>query len=211
MKLFNKRPLGLVLFILLSGFSLFAIGNTLFKIAMLCIAVSLCLISFVFKIFSGILPKIACFALLFSFVLSHIYFNYIFYPSEYYGEKTKIVAKIENVDVKTDTFSVLDLKTRSIGGKDEEYLMKLNLYGYHDNVDVGTVIELECELMEFEADADFDFKSFYSARGFTATADATDFEVKSVEEESVLYRFSKIRSSITERAIQLSPFSAKPF
>ena len=204
MKLFNKRPLGLVLFILLSGFSVFAIGSTLFKIFALCISVTLCFLSFILKKFEGTLPKIACFSLLFSFLLSHVYFGYVFYPSEYFGENVKLVAKIENIDEKTDSYTVLDLKTLSINGNDESYDVKLNLYGYHDNVTVGAIVEIEAELEEFKSDTDFDFKAFYTSRGFSATADASDLVTVATEDEPLLYRFSELRKSIYDRAVNLS-------
>lgn len=204
MKLFNKRPLGLVLFILLSGFSIFALGSTIFKIVALCISFSLCFFSFFIKRFKGTLPKLACFTLLISFLASHVYFNYVFYPTEYFEKDTKIIAEIENVDVKSESFAILDLKTRKIDSENESYKIKLNLYGYHNSVKVGNAIEFETKLKEFGTDSNFDFKQFYTSRGFSATADATDFKIVGTETSNLLYRFSQIRKSITEKAVKLS-------
>ena len=204
MKLFNKRPLALVLFILLSGFSIFALSSTLFKIIALCISAVLCFFSFVLKKFAGALPKVACFTLLLSLLLSHIYFGYVFYPNEYFDKDAEIVAKVENVDIKTDSYAILDLKTRSINGENNNYSIKLDLYGYHNTIKVGSVIKIKTKLTEFETDSSFDFKSFYTSRGFSATADASEIGEASIDDVPLLYRFSQMRQNISRRAAKLS-------
>ena len=107
MRLFNKRPLSLVLFILLSGFSIFALGSVTFKTVALCAVIAMCPLPFFIKRFSGRIVKIACFTLLISFLLSYTYFNYVFYPTEYFDRTVKIVGSVQNVEVKSDSYSLI--------------------------------------------------------------------------------------------------------
>ena len=125
MKLFHKRPLSLILCVILSGFSLFAIISPLNKA--IAISVSLLLAVLVFaipKFFGGKIGKIAVIALIFSFVLSFTYFDVLFYPNEFNGKKCLIEANVVDNE-QADTHQSLSLNVKSINGKRVYYKFKL--------------------------------------------------------------------------------------
>ena len=204
MSIFYKRPLGLILCIMLSGFSVFALLSDALALCAIIFAVILCLISLFPKPFKGIIAKISCFSLLFSFLLSFFYFNYVFYPVQDTESEVTVIAKVEGVDKKNDNLSILDINVLEIDNKNVDYKFKMNLFGAHENIAIGTVISFETLIEEFESDGDFNFKTFYASRGFSATCSTSRINVVRVEDPHFLHRFSIVRKNIFERASNLS-------
>ncbi len=189
---------------MLSGFSVFALLSDTLALCAIILAVILCLISLFSKPFKGIVAKISCFSLLVSFLLSFFYFNYVFYPAEYIENEVTVIAKIDDIDIKNDNLSILDLNVLEIDNEDVDYKFKMNLYGDHDDITIGTVISFRTLIEAFESDKDFNFKTFYASRGYSAMCSASEINIVRVEDPHFLHRFSLIRKNIVGRASELS-------
>ena len=139
-----------------------------------------------------------------SLILSFLYFEVLFYPNKYFGKEAEILAKIEDIEKKSDYYSIVDLDVYEINGKSVDYKFKLNYYGYSDSVDVGNVISFRSVIQDFDSTGDFDFRHFYTSRGFSAVCDATDIMLERTETPPSTYRFKEIRQKITSYASSLS-------
>ena len=103
MDIFNKRPLGLILCVILSGFSIFVLLSPLMRVIALSFSISLIIFAFATKRY-GVLLKIVSCALLLSFIASFLYFDVSFYPDDLYTVESEVTAKVLDVEAKNDTY-----------------------------------------------------------------------------------------------------------
>ena len=183
MKIFEKRPLALILCIMLGGFSLFADFSVFKK---LCVAlVSLLIIGIIFifdTLKTGRKPiiviSIAAFSL--SLLLSAVW-SIAFFPTEYYGESVTVDAKIINIDNSSSSTSSLVCKTSKINGKQDRHTLIL----YVQKEEAAAlrqydVISFSAQINEFsQRDDGFEGKSYYISNGYSAHCnDVSEIQVK---------------------------------
>ncbi len=208
MNIFHKRPLGLILSITLGGFSLFAVLPSVIRVILFLVSLLLTLLSLCFNIPKTKFPKIALLSLLISFTLSFIYFEFLFYPKEYYGTESEVTAEVTSIKISSNNLQILDLETISIGDKKCSYNIKLNLYGNQETITVGSVVKFKSEISEFSGDGSFDFKSYYTSRGFSASAETAEIEIIDQNTPSISHHFEEVRMMIYERAKEYTNDSA---
>ncbi len=209
MNIFHKRPLGLILCITLSGFSLFAVLPSVLRMPLMAVCLISIALSFLLKgLNNKILLKVTLCSLLLSFILSFLYFEVVFYPTKYYDKEAEITGKVIISETVSEYHQIIDLKVSSIDENNCSYKIKVNLYGDNDDIVSGTVIKFNTKLQEFEGDESFDFKTYYTSDGFSATADIIEFDIVDLKNESLVFHFKQIRQQICERAEKFSNESA---
>ncbi len=197
-----------MLCVALGGFVLFHGMTDILRIIALSVAALFLLLSVTVKTLrQARIPAASAAVLIISFFLSFIYFDTFFYPNRYYDTVTTIEGRIIDIDEHSKNNKTLTLKLSSIGDDNCSYKINLSLYGMHD-VSVGEIIRCETVIEKIDSDGAFDFERYYTARGISGRAEAT--ELLSVEEGRVpiLYRFKEFRNSICDRAAQLSDSGA---
>ncbi|MBQ9070263.1 MAG: ComEC/Rec2 family competence protein [Clostridia bacterium] len=207
MHIFHKRPLGLILCVILGGFSVFTILSDTLRVLALSLAIALLGYIFISKKKFATSIKIAVIALILSFFASFVYFTFIFYPNEFYSEDVTVEAKVVNLEENSEYSRALDLKTVSINGKRCNYNIKLYLYG-NDEIDVGDTIKFDTSISAMENGGSFNYKQYYTTRGFSATVTATSCEVTDSGSPPISYYITQFRKSICNRAARLSSESA---
>ena len=204
MNIFHKRPLGLILCVILGGFSIFAILNSTYKILLFVSSVLLCLYAFIYKKGINILAKVISASLLSAFIFSFLYFDVFFYPTKFYDKEVTIEAKVTDIETKSDYYKTVDIKTDIIDGKKSAHKIKLHLYGQTEEVFPGNIIRVTAKINELEDSGNFDFKQYYSSRGISANATATYIEILDDGAVPLSYKMEELRSKISKRAEDLS-------
>lgn len=213
MKLFHKRPLSLILCIMLGGFTVFVIGSTVLKATVAVIAITAFLLTFFLKNIDKrhkILTRTAALLLVACALLSYLYFNSYFIYDDYEGEVC-LVGEVTDQSF-SDFNKQADLKVKSINGKpvrtrkirvqfDDEELYELN---------VGDTISFCATLSQFGSyNGELDVNSYYASRGYSAmAADAHSVTVTEEDTPGLTYKLAAYRKAITERIISHSNESA---
>ena len=203
MHIFNKRPLGLILCVILSGFSLFTLLSPEMRAIAIAAALLLILYAFYVKLKSSATFKIASIALLASFVLSFIYFEIVFYPSEFYNEEVPIEAKVADAQIDSNQRQSLKIKTRTVDGKQRAYTMTLFLYG-NEEIEPGSLISFNAKISQLENGGSFNYKQYYTSRGICAVVTPESCDVIGKERIPLSYYFAEFRRAICDRASELS-------
>ena len=171
MNILKKRPLSLILCIMLGGFSLFAKFSNDTKLIVAAVLLSLLIANFVieakiqgrFKLFIPFLI-----ALIASLLLSLLWSS-IFFPSKYYDETITIEAKIYDIDTSSYNSKIV-IKTSGIEGKKDRH--KFLLYVDRDTAvkfKKYDVIQLTATLHDFSKSNDtFNSTNYYIGKGISA-------------------------------------------
>lgn len=182
MKIFEKRPLAIILCVMLGGFSFFADFTWQFKL--ICAAVIIALISqiLIFKTLKiGRKPFVVLVlsALCLSFLLSAIW-SLTFYPAAYYDKNVSVSARIYDIDNSLPYSTKIVCKTKTIDDKKDKH----TLIAYIDKDVASTLtkydnISFNANLSEFTSQDDgFDGRSYYVSKGYSAfLEDVTNLEV----------------------------------
>ncbi len=172
MNIFEKRPLSLILCIMLGGFSLFLDVGIAWQLTAIGASLFFILLIFIIKepkIDNKPLCCVAASSLAISVLLAIIYciFNYL---PNYHGKKYNIKAWVVDADHSQSYYSRLDLEIYEINGKRVNY----RVISTPDKEDAsgivpGHKVELVGTLLPFEATASgFDERSYYLSRGYKA-------------------------------------------
>ncbi len=207
MKIFYRRPLCLILCIMLGGFSVFAFMKSGFKFLLFIIPVLLLLLSLL-KIKrlaeKRNIIRAGAAALLLSLLFSHIYFDLYYYSDKSYTDEVEIVGTITKI-TNGNYYSSLDIQTYSIDGKSTK---SIKLLMNVKSVDVGyypenAVVEFRCKLVGFQAEnSSFDTSSYYYSRGYSAEIiDVTNFKITDRASPILEARFTRMRQDISRYMI----------
>ena len=203
MNIFKKRPLSLILCIMLGGFSLFLGSAPITRVIFICAAALVLGVTFAFKtLFRGrnALVRVACAAFAISILCSQL-FLLLFIPRSHIGKSVEFVGTVDSVDIKPYSINIT-LKTDKIDGKRDAHKLlisgdKATLSGIIE----GDVISVVGVAEEFGKDnSDFDTGSYYFSRGYSATIE--DIEAVTVLEHNVEFKkniFRLMRSRISAR------------
>ena len=191
MKIFEKRPLAIILCVMLGGFSFFADFD--WKTKLILASIPLLLIGLIY-IFDNLkfgrkpIVIISLTALGVSFILSSLW-SLIFYPASYYDKNVTLTARIYEIDNSKPTSSILLCKTEEIDGKKDRHN-----FIFHMDKNAATALR-EYDIISITAtvralpdyDDGFDGKSYYISKGISATLD----EIKSIDiEDNIPDRFN---------------------
>ncbi len=202
MNIFEKRPLALILCVMLGGFSLFAFFPPLIRALLFASSLSFVVIAF-FKRGIGFL-KILSVSLLLSFVASFLYFEVVFYPKDLCESENEFVATVIDTNGYENGYQSITVKTSSVNSSKKKMKINLNVYEFYYEIKPGYVIRFNAKLEELEDSESFAFKKYYTSRGICATVDLTELEIKSMGEAPLTYKFKEMRDRISKRAELLS-------
>lgn len=171
MNIFYKRPLSLILCVLLCGFVFSALSNTTWRTVLLiaCAAVFLCslIVRFVLKaknksVFCAILAVAFSVGMLFAI----IYFDFYFTPQKHMGKEVYAEGIITN---ETDNDTVY-VELEQINGEKVNHTVVLRLDGNDAQfVHKGARVSFTGTLDAVKSTEDFDTESYYYSRGISAT------------------------------------------
>jgi len=178
MNIFEKRPLSLILCIMLGGFSLFIDSTLSIKFSL--IGVSLIFILLVFLIkgidkSSRILCCTSALGLIVSILLGIIFAN-LHYPSNYYNRACEINAVVTSTDHTQSYASKLNMTIHEIDGTRVNFKVVATVdKEIASGIISGHNVKFVGELEPFGTTASgFNEKSYYSSRGYSARV--TDIE-----------------------------------
>ncbi len=205
MKLFDKRPLALILSITVGGFVIFSFSSESIRLMLLIFSVLLGFFSLLLsrerktKIFISAVSL----ALLFSMLLSDFYFNHYFDISNASDEEIEIEAVVYDLEY-TDYSATLLMKSRKIEGRD----VKRDLVGYINksetlSIDIGSVIVFKSTLKEFTPES----RAYYYSRGISASVgEIESLKVIAQNEAPMISHLADFRKILMRRAVMLSDY-----
>lgn len=208
MKIFDKRPLSLILCISLGVFVLFSLFNSFYFRLSLCVLFLILLIISFFKhkYKKKVILRITIVSALLSMIFSYIYFDLWFKAYNRYDGEVTITGTVQSFD-NSSYNSVVHIKTKDI---DDTRLSRYNLIVYLDKNDyygysIGSEVELK-GVIESASDTDnFDAESYYNARGISGFVnEVTDFKITDIGKYPITYKIEDFRKTICRKIIYTS-------
>jgi len=200
MHIFEKRPLSIILCILLGGFSLFALFSDLLRWILLSAALIALVALIILRKRAGIFPIVSIVALLFSFGLSFCYFD-LYFPiqNRVIGQK-EIKGTITSIVYQEIYGSKFTIQTEKIDGapfSSCKLLVTVESEEFFDSFSVDDTVIILGEIEEFTStNIGFDEKQYYEVRGVQGI-------VKNIESisfiESTRFSFRKCITSLQNR------------
>ena len=216
MKILEKRPLALILCIMLGGFSFFADFTWQIKLSISLVALLAIGIIYLFedlKRSRNVLVIISLVAFSISLLLS-ILWSFAFYPTKYYESEVNIEGKIYSIDDSKSSVSVMVCKTEKINGRRDNHTLIL----YVDkemarDIERYDIVSFKAEISELSSSDDgFDGRSYYVSRGYSALCDnVTDLTFFGNEKNLADSLFSSFRLKLSNRLKKLTDFETGAF
>ena len=210
MNIFYRRPLSIILLIILGGFSVFPFLTPIFKALFASSALFLVLVSSFLTIRS---KKISFFSicsllLLLSILLSFFYFDFYAKPEDRFDKRCTIEGKIYNVQIidEEDGVASYTIRTSKIDGKSAVYKLTFSTEGilYNSDVKVGSVVSLSGKVSGFDTE-DTELRDYYFSTGIFGTINSvTNIDLISSGLKPLSYYTQSIRDSLTDYAISVS-------
>ena len=205
MKIFDKRPLSLILCIMLGGFVLFSLGGNILRFCIFACGILLLLGFFISVIRKSrkLIMLIASIAVFLSMLLSHLYFGLWFHADKRFDGEVTVegtVCEISSIGNYSVNYLV---KTESINGMPlTRYKLALSLDPDDaENISVGDAISYKCTLLGF----DEDFASYQYAKGISATSkNVTDLKITESGRFVIEPFLNHVRDFISRHAKMLS-------
>ncbi len=170
MNVFRKRPLSLILCIMLGGFSLFIDADIVASLTVVGLSALVFVLSFVFKdLLRGreVIARFACLGLAVSVLLAVI-FSATLNNKDLLGKRVSITGEVKDVKPTASYATALTVQTDTIN--DTPYSLKLLVTiepSEHGGAFVGDKVSLSGIYAGFESgDDSFDARSYYIARGY---------------------------------------------
>ena len=119
MKIFDKRPISLILCVALSGFVFFTRGIDYLRVAVPTVAITLFLISLFVKNqekHTLALMRICSLVIILCSVLSYLYFDIYFFASNRFGDRVSIVGEVTEIDFESYNDKI-EIKSESVNSK----------------------------------------------------------------------------------------------
>ncbi len=208
MKLFEKRPLSLILCIMLGGFSLFADKSITVSVIAISVALTLLALSFLFGdllLKSKLLFRICCIAFSFSVALA-IVWTATYFPSVFYNQEVSVRGVVTFSDHSASTDSTIVLRTEELDGDTKRHNIlitadKDDLSG----INTGDRITVTLTVFPIEDSSGFNRRAYYISRGYSALgSDPRDVTVESRKNYSLQYYFDQIRLKVSNRFKSIS-------
>lgn len=211
MKIFDKRPLSLILCIMLGAFVFFTFAESvILKIVFITLLAFVFATTFIKPLAKRV--KIVFFRILIlcsaiSIATSIIYFDIWFNVYDRYDDYTVIVGTVTDIEPHTYR-AAIDIKTDNINDEPfSSYNLKVYLdsnkyYGYS----IGSKVSLIGKIEAFSSDnTSFDIKSYYISQGISGVvSDVKDFSILEVGDYTAEYKISSFREKICRKIILTS-------
>ena len=208
MKIFDKRPLSLILCIMLGSFVVFSLYDTFaFRSVFLSLLLASFILSFIkpiSKFINSRMTRIVVICSLISVLFSYVYFDLWFNAYNRFDGDVSVIGTVENIET-TSNLATLYIKTDSVDGApfskyDLNLLIDYNeYYGYS----VGSKIRLTGEIEPINSYVNsFDAYSFYRAKGISgAIYEVKDFEIIENGDFTNSYKLSAYREKLCRKII----------
>ena len=210
MKIFDKRPLSLILCITLGAFVFSSFYDHIsVKASLILLAIFLFIITFI-GYFKNNLPtvllRVVALSSIAAILFSGIYFDLWFKAYDRYEGYVNIKGEIEDFKTSAQRSEIL-LKTSDIADTPlSEYKLLVyvdseNYYGFS----IGSKVELVGKIEAFVSEENFDAKSYYTSHGISgAVNEVAEFSITEVGEYPLSYKIKDFRQSIARRIISNS-------
>ncbi len=212
MKIFEKRPLSLILCIMLGGFSLFIDAGLPLRITLLSLSLLLFLLTFVKGLINDgkrIISRLCLIAFAISIILGIIWSN-SFYPTKYLGKECKITAMVTDLSA-NDGYTCVIIKTETIDGDKAAYKMSAYLYNSTEDVRLGDIVECTATVISTGA-ANDDNKTSYNKDGISAVLDSVnDFKITGHKDLWLKSNLISVRERISDILIDRTNLSTGGF
>lgn len=208
MNLFYRRPLCIILCIMLGGFSVFPFLSPIFKAIFASSALILVFISTLLTLKS---KKITFFSvcsllLLFSVLISFFYFDFYANPAERFPEKVAIEGKIYEVKIIDEEEKIIGytIKTSKIDDKHSSYKLTFTTSG-EDNADitVGSIVSLMGRIARDRTDREISDYHF-SVGIFGEISSVGELSFVRQGAKPISYYTSSIRGALTDYSVDVS-------
>ena len=209
MKIFDKRPLSLILCMLLGGFVFFSVSDTSYRIAIASAGVLILLFSIfvpIKELKGRILTAICAVAIMIGCLFSFIYLDlYHRIDKQFDGE-----VEITGIVVEYESFSYgknLGIKLETVNG--EKYTGR-TVFAFltldeSENISNGSRMRLSGEIKSFRDEFDSDSASYYLASGYSAVVtNITSTEYVEYAGVTLKSRISDYRDALCRRIIASS-------
>ena len=206
MKIFDKRPLSLILCIMLGVFVLFSGYDYLYFRVVLCSLILLFLVFSFIKRTNKMFLQVAAIASIVSVIFSYVYFDLWFKAYDRYDGEVTVTGTIQDFD-NSSYNSAVHIKTDDINDTNFSnyniivYLDKNEYYGYS----IGNKVKVK-GVIESATDTDnFDTESYYNARGVSGFInEVTHFEITDIGEYPLSYKIQDFRKTVCRKIIYTS-------
>jgi ComEC/Rec2-related protein len=208
MNVFDKRPLSLILCILLGSFAFFTFGDTLVRAAVILTAI----FAFLFAMFFAkerrkkIIVIICTVAMLLSSLFSFLYFDLYFKAYKRFEGDVCVTGKITSYSSSPSGID-LTVKTKDVNGKPfSKYKLKVYLnYGEATDISVGNTVIITGAIEPFGEGSGKDAFNYNYSTGISGKID----DVKSIislenGNPGLSYHLSSYRDAISRRIILAS-------
>ena len=209
MKIFDKRPLSLILCILLGAFVIFSFGSDIFKLILILSSIIILFLSFflrnMIKVKRILIISIS-FTILVASVFSHVYFDLWYDAYNRFPERCEISGKVTEIDFEGGNKTLL-LDCYNINENPfSSYNLKVLLDEANiTNVTVGTEIKFSAKLLQFENTGDFDSALYYRSKGIACLAnEIEDIVILGCDEASLYQKAQEYRLSLSRRLVNYS-------
>ncbi len=204
MNIFHKRPLCLILSVMLGGFVLFERGSSVTRKLLIISSLILFFIGFLITLIYKrrcALLKVLSVLLLFSVLLSYLYFDKWFDVAENYEGEVSVEGKISEIDDSSSSSTTLTVNVSSLNQKKHTNGYKIILRISKDDalyVYTGALVSFKADLEPIESSEDFDSKAYYYSDGISATANKySDFKVSAPEKEGLIDKLAYLKENIS--------------
>lgn len=216
MKILEKRPLALILCVMLGGFSFFA--DFIWQTKIILAAVSLLIIGAIYlfdnlKFGRKAIVIISLVAFCVSLLLSAVW-SVSFYPTEFFGENVLVSGKIIDIDNSGASTSVIVCETKEINGKRDKHRLILYVdkelsYGIRKY----DTLTFRADVNEFSSSDDgFDGRSYYLSKGYSALCDdVSDIALESNKVNRIDKILSDLRLKISNTLKMRTDFETGSF
>ena len=209
MYIFQKRPLSLILCILLCGFFVFSTFEGAFRYLPIAIAPLLLIVGVIITPMRRryLVVLLSALALIVSSALSYIYFDLYFKAYERFEGRVSIEATVLSITPSTEYSSKILVKSTEVNGEDFSsykfviWLSKDDFQGIGE----GDRISYFATLSGFDSKGEFDSRQYYFSDGISASCENVE-ELTLIESgaESLDSVFEHLREVLRRRIILLS-------
>lgn len=207
MKIFYRRPLSLILCIMLGGFSLYAFLGSENILAFIILPIVLFFASFFGKLRFHKLFRVSVICLIIACLLSHCYFNIWYKAYKRFDVPVEISGKVSQI-YEYDYSSLVTVNTDSVNSAPlSRYTLLLEMRRDEIeelNLEENTAVSFSAILTDFsDSVSNFDSNSYYLSKGYSAKADKIqNFTVIGKTEPTLKSRIDEQRNHIVETIIK---------
>ena len=208
MNVFYRRPLCVILCIMLGGFSVFPFLTPIQKALFAASALILLFVSSFLVVKNKKITFLAICStlLLVSVLLSFFYFDFYADVKERFPERVTVRGRIYDLDIIDEDEGIVryTIKTSRIGSDDASYKLSFTTSGeIMDEIEVGCVVSLSGKIADYSMDEEV--SSYYFSIGiFGAIENVTSLTLEHEGAKPLFYSIQSLRRALTDYSVSVS-------